>query len=121
MELTLYHYKANVESTYDGNTVRVNIDLGLKTWIMDEPIRLFGINAPELKGPERPKGLKSRDRLRELINGKEIFLETIKDTKGKFGRLPERSREEDRVEGSPFGRFSVETLVVGNPSGGCKS
>ena len=86
MELTLYHYKANVESTYDGNTVRVNIDLGLKTWIMDEPIRLFGINAPELKGPERPKGLKSRDRLRELINGKEIFLETIKDTKGKFGR-----------------------------------
>jgi micrococcal nuclease len=53
---------------------------------MDEPIRLFGINAPELKGPERPKGLKSRDRLRELLNGKEIFVETIKDTKGKFGR-----------------------------------
>ena len=29
MELTLYHYKANVESGYNGDTVRVNIDLGL--------------------------------------------------------------------------------------------
>lgn len=86
MELTLYHYKAKVESIYDGDTVRVNIDLGLKTWNMDEPIRLLGITAPELRGPERPKGLKSRDRLRELINGKEVFLETIRDTKGRFSR-----------------------------------
>jgi len=86
MESTLSHYKAKVESVYDGDTVRVNIDLGLKTWIKDEPVRLYGINAPELRGTERPKGLESRDRLRELIDGKEIYLETMKDTKGKFGR-----------------------------------
>jgi micrococcal nuclease len=53
MELTLYHYKAKVESIYDGDTVRVNIDLGLKTWNMDEPIRLLGITAPELRGKSR--------------------------------------------------------------------
>jgi micrococcal nuclease len=53
---------------------------------MDEPIRLYGINAPALRGDERPDGLISRDRLRELIEGKEIYLETIKDTKGKYGR-----------------------------------
>lgn len=86
MELTLYHYKATVESVYDGDTVHVNIDLGLKTWIMDEVIRLYGINAPELRGDERPKGLASRDRLKELIERKDIYLETIKDTKGKYGR-----------------------------------
>ncbi|MFQ5584401.1 MAG: thermonuclease family protein [Calditrichia bacterium] len=86
MELSLYRYKANVVSVYDGDTVRVDIDLGLKTWVKNESIRLARINAPELRGDERPEGILSRDFLREQILGKEIILETIKDSKGKYGR-----------------------------------
>jgi micrococcal nuclease len=86
MELTLYHYKAKVTSVYDGDTCTVDIDLGIHTWIKGEKIRLNRINAPEVKGSEKAKGLKSRDFLRSKIDGKEITIETIKDKQEKYGR-----------------------------------
>ena len=86
MQHTLYHYKALVTAVYDGDTITVDFDLGLHTWIKGEKIRLHRINAPELRGEERPRGLLSRDYLRELILGKEIIIETFKDKRGKYGR-----------------------------------
>ena len=86
MEEKLYFYKAHVTKVYDGDTCTVNIDLGLHTWIHGEKIRLARIDAPELRGVEREQGLKSRDYLRGLILDKDIFLETKKDKKGKYGR-----------------------------------
>jgi micrococcal nuclease len=86
MEIVLYQYRAKVMSVYDGDTVRVDIDLGLKTWIKNESIRLYRINAPEVRGSERVEGLKSRDYLRKLILKKEVIIQTIKDKKGKYGR-----------------------------------
>jgi micrococcal nuclease len=86
MEHTLYHYKALVTAVYDGDTVTVDFDLGLHTWIKGEKIRLHRINAPEVRGKERPRGLLSRDYLRGLILGKEVIIETFKDKKGKYGR-----------------------------------
>jgi len=86
MELTLYHYKAKVTSVYDGDTCTVDIDLGLHTWVSGEKIRLNRINAPELKGSDKAKGLKSRYFLRSKIDGKEIVIQTIKDAKEKYGR-----------------------------------
>ena len=86
MEKVLYHYKAVVTDVYDGDTCTVDIDLGLHTWIKGEKLRLNRINAPELRGTERTKGLKSGDHLRNIINGKEVYLETIKDKKEKYGR-----------------------------------
>jgi len=81
-----YTYNAKVRSVYDGDTIRVDIDLGFDIWLNDQSIRLHGINAPEVKGSTKLKGLASRDRLRELILNKDIVLETIKDSKEKFGR-----------------------------------
>ncbi len=86
MEQTLYHYKAIVTDVYDGDTITVDIDLGLHAWIKGEKIRLNRINSPEIRGVERPKGILSRDFLRGLILNKEIILETIKDKKEKYGR-----------------------------------
>ncbi|HCY75694.1 MAG TPA: nuclease [Ignavibacteriales bacterium] len=86
MEKILYHYKAIIAEVYDGDTCTVDIDLGLHVWIKGEKIRLNRINAPELKGAERSKGLQSRDFLRSLILGKEVIIETIKDKKEKYGR-----------------------------------
>ena len=86
MKNNLYHYKAKVTSVYDGDTCTVDIDLGLGTWIHGEKIRLSGINAPEVRGAEREDGLKSRDFLRDLIDGKEIVIRTFEDDKGKYGR-----------------------------------
>lgn len=86
MEDKLYHYRAIVRSVYDGDTCTVDIDLGLRAWIKEEKLRLLRINAPELRGAEREAGLRSRDFLRSQIDGKEIFIETFKDRRGKYGR-----------------------------------
>ncbi|MFQ6613087.1 MAG: thermonuclease family protein [Fidelibacterota bacterium] len=87
MELNqLYYYRARVVSVYDGDTCRVDLDLGFGVWIRKEKIRLARINTPELKGPQRPEGLKARDYLRELVLNKRIILQTKKDRKGKYGR-----------------------------------
>lgn len=82
----LFHYKARVTAVYDGDTVTVDIDLGLKTAVRGEKLRLHRINAPEVRGAEKESGKVSRDFLRERILGKEILIETIKDKKGKYGR-----------------------------------
>ena len=42
----LFHYNAIVQSVYDGDTCRVDIDLGLGIWVRNEKIRLVRINAP---------------------------------------------------------------------------
>ena len=82
----LYHYNALVRSVYDGDTCRVDIDLGLGIWIRNEKLRLVRINAPELTGDTKAVGIASRDALREMIDGKEVIIETIKDQRGKYGR-----------------------------------
>ncbi|RKX46146.1 MAG: hypothetical protein DRP64_03635 [Verrucomicrobia bacterium] len=82
----LYHYNAQVQSVYDGDTCRVDIDLGMGIWIRNEKLRLVRINAPEVTGDSKALGIASRDALREQIDGKEIIIETIKDKRGKYGR-----------------------------------
>lgn len=86
MTISLYCYRAIVKSVYDGDTCTVDIDLGLKTWLHGEKLRLNRINSAELRGNERAEGLEARDYLRGLIDKKEILLQTVKDKTGKFGR-----------------------------------
>ena len=82
----LYHYAAQVQSVYDGDTCRADIDLGLNMWLRNEKLRLVRINAPEMTGPDKALGMASRDFLRGLIDGREIIIETLKDQRGKYGR-----------------------------------
>ena len=84
----MFEYRALVTSVYDADTITVDIDLGFHIWARDEKIGLLAIDAPEVRGVERPKGLQSRDWLRERILGKEIILKTQKagSGKGKYGR-----------------------------------
>ena len=81
----MYQYHAVIIAVYDGDTVIANIDLGLNVWVQ-EKIRLFGINAPELNGSQRIDGLASRDYLRKLTLDQKVIIKTIKDKKGKYGR-----------------------------------
>jgi len=82
----MYEYRALVRRVYDGDTITVDIDLGFNIVTRNQKIRLVGINAPEIRGKLREKGLESRDFLRKKILGKWIVLKTSKDKKGKFGR-----------------------------------
>ena len=108
MEIRLYRYRATVRSVYDGDTCTVDIDLGLGIWIHGEKLRLYRINAPEVRGPEREAGLRSRDFLRGQIDGKEIYIQTIKDRKGKYGRY----LAEMWLEGEDGAAINVNDLMV---------
>ena len=81
----MFTYKAKIIKAYDGDTVTAKIDCGFNIHFT-EKIRLYGINAPEVRGKEKEEGLKSRDYLRKLILNKEVVIKTFKDKKGKYGR-----------------------------------
>lgn len=82
----LYRYNARCTSVYDGDSITIDIDLGFKHWMLGQKIRLFGINTPEVRGSDRLGGLIARDRLRELIEGRDIILASHRDRAGKYGR-----------------------------------
>lgn len=78
-----------VTAVYDGDTITSNVLLGLSFVARDVKLRLFGIDAPEVRGIERPDGLVTRDWLRERILGKTILAKFFGDDcndKGKYGR-----------------------------------
>lgn len=82
-----YEYIAYVRSIYDGDTIKVDIDLGFNTWIKNMGIRLYGIDTPEIRGEERPDGLISKEFvLNRIPIGSKIYIQTIKDKTGKYGR-----------------------------------
>lgn len=81
-----YQYRATVVSIYDADTIRADIDLGFNTWRRNEQLRLFGIDAPEMKGDDKEAGTISRDALRGRILNKEVTICTIKDRREKYGR-----------------------------------
>jgi micrococcal nuclease len=88
----LYYYAAYVTSVYDGDTITVDIDLGLGLWRHGQTIRLWKVNTPELKGPEKEEGSRVRKIVAELVLHKTILVRTILDKRGqdhteKFGRL----------------------------------
>jgi endonuclease YncB( thermonuclease family) len=80
----MFEYHAIVVSIHDADTIRANIKLGFSIWTDYKPIRLSGIDAPELGTPE---GRLARDFLRWLIPlDSEVILITPNDDADKYGR-----------------------------------
>ena len=73
----MYEYNAEVVRVVDGDTVILDIDLGMNVWMRNERIRLAGINAPELRTPE---GIAAQSALQlKLLEGDmAVVLNTFK-------------------------------------------
>lgn len=84
----MYEYKVlEIIKVYDGDTCTLRLDCGFGVSVV-QTIRLYGINAPELKGDSHDSGLKSRNFLMEKLKSADsITIKTIKDKTEKFGRL----------------------------------
>ncbi len=78
-----YIYKANVLKVIDGDTFDVDIDLGFRI-ITYQRLRLVDVDTPEIRGEERPEGLKVKEYVKELIDKKEVLIQIFKV--GKYGR-----------------------------------
>lgn len=84
----IYVYQAEVVSAYDADTVTVAVDLGFSL-TFEMRLRLYGIDAWEVRGSERERGLIARDRLRELVADQELIFRSVRDgnrVTGKYGR-----------------------------------
>ncbi|WP_218841818.1 thermonuclease family protein [Winogradskyella ursingii] len=81
----MYQYKAKIIDVYDGDTVTAMVDLGFLHF-QQMKLRLYGIDTPELRGPERERGLEVRDILREMILDQDVIINSYKDKQGKYGR-----------------------------------
>lgn len=88
---SLYTYRATVVKIIDGDTLNVDIDLGLDIIAKDQKLRLYGINTAELKSrnpEEKEKANKAKERLSQLCPvGSKIVIKTLKDKQEKYGRL----------------------------------
>jgi micrococcal nuclease len=93
MKKQKFVYEATVLEVHDGDTIKVEIDLGFQMKFTDK-IRFYGINAPELKIRndknklvENPEGTKTLNVVKDYLKpGTVIVIETMKDKKEKFGR-----------------------------------
>ena len=86
----MFEYRCKILKVVDGDTVDVDLDLGLKIVLSNERVRIAGIDTPESRTSnleEKKFGLASKERLKELL-GKTAVVRTMKpDSKEKFGRI----------------------------------
>ncbi len=89
----MYDFKIkNVIKIVDGDTIDVDIDLGMNTIKANERIRLAGIDTPESRTTdkfEKSLGLESKEYLKsKLKEAKSIIIKTeLPDSTEKYGRM----------------------------------
>lgn len=107
-----YWYEACITEVYDGDTVTAVVNLGFDIDITMK-LRLYGINAPEVRGEQQELGIKARDWLREQVLGEVVIINTIKDKKDKYGRYLADIYYSNGMIGSSIPE-SINNLLVKN-------
>lgn len=84
--LVPYIYNAKIVRVIDGDTIEVDTDLGDGIWKHKEKIRLYGVDAPELRGPAKEAGLEAKEWMAtKLVPGTMVLIRSIEKPE-KFGR-----------------------------------
>lgn len=87
----MYEYRVTNIRVVDGDTVDVDIDLGFGVWMKKQRIRIYGIDTPESRTKDKVEkvfGLAAKKRLEEILSmSDDIVLRSVKDVRGKFGRI----------------------------------
>ena len=85
----MYQYKCIIVEVTDGDTIKVNIDVGFNTWINNVVIRLQGVDTPEsrtVNATEKAFGVASKNYIKKMLpeGSKHVVTTTIDD---KYGRV----------------------------------
>ena len=95
----MYEYKCKIIKVIDGDTTDVDIDLGFGVWLKKQRIRFFGIDTPESRTrdlEEKKYGLAAKEYVKSHLPLCSIqTLVTVKDGKGKYGRILGQFKMED--------------------------
>lgn len=109
----MYTYKASIRSIYDGDSCRVDLDLGMGVWLHNQSIRLYGIDTAEIRGGSvetKALGNLAKDYLKnELPEASTVLLRTYIDKRGKFGRVLASIY---RQEGDGFQTKSLNNVLL---------
>jgi len=111
----MYIYNVTIREVIDGDTVKVDIDLGFDMWLLNQNIRLYGIDAPESRTSdlvEKKFGLLTKAEVAKYlpIDSKQQMVSVLSQ-KGKFGRILGEFLVED-ITGSH--RFNLNRYLVDN-------
>ena len=87
----MYTYNVTIKEIIDGDTIRVDIDLGFDSWIINESVRLAGIDAPESRTSdpdEKIFGILTKQWIIDnVLVGSTQRMQSIEFKRGKFGRV----------------------------------
>lgn len=81
----MYEYEAEVVRVIDGDTVRFKVDLGFHM-TAELNFRLLGIDTPEIRGEERPEGLKVKAAVEDLLLNQAETVRIVTTKPDKYGR-----------------------------------
>tara|TARA_R110000850_G_scaffold273934_1_gene410909 strand:+ start:505 stop:936 length:432 start_codon:yes stop_codon:yes gene_type:complete len=86
-----YCYNATVVRVVDGDTIRLDIDLGFDVILKNQSVRLYRVDTPECRTrdlKEKAAGLLSKSVVKGFVDiGSKVVIRTSLDTKGKYGRI----------------------------------
>lgn len=90
MNFSLYWYRVEILKIVDGDTIHVKANLGFGVTIPVK-VRIKGIDTPEVYGvkqssDEYARGKIASARLAELLEGRDVLINTFLDKTGKYGR-----------------------------------
>lgn len=86
----MYKYTCIVNRIVDGDTVDVDIDLGFGVWLKNRRVRIFGIDAPEIRTrdlQEKELGYESKEYVEKLLPAGSNAILVSKEFQGKYGRI----------------------------------
>jgi len=84
----VYVYRVlEITKVVDADTIDVVLDLGLHVRT-HRRLRFMAMDAWEVKGEEREKGLAAKARFEEMLaNYDAVYVQTVMDAEGKYGRV----------------------------------
>lgn len=111
----MYEYNAKVINVVDGDTLDLVVELGFDVRFQIR-VRLNGIDTPETRTRnllEKAHGLKAKEFVINKTLGKDVFVKTSKDKKGKYGRyLADIFYKDDLNVGLEVVHSLVEELIT---------
>lgn len=96
---TRFVYEGTVDSIYDADSWTVTLDLGCHVTLSGLKVRLYGIDAAELRGAEREDGLEAKRHVEEMLD-----LYSLSDHERRFAF---RTSPGDGREKGKYGRWLI--------------
>lgn len=95
--------RARVVRVVDGDTLEIDVDMGLRVWVCGIRIRLMGVDTPEVKGDTKTAGDAATDATKAWVAaaGGNVMIQTFKRTEAgddlfdSFGRVLARVSRRD--------------------------